>query len=514
MDKNTAVNIINNTSLFRHCEDDCLLESLLPLNTTLYQKGSYLLKEKEEPVSLYIILQGDVGLYKEDELIVVRSKYEVIGEQGIIDNEPRSADAVCLSNVEVVEIIAETFINMIKTNGSICYNMLNILSHKLKQATSFRAEILKNERRLEEEIKERQLAESKYRNLFEAVGNPTLLVEMSNRRIIQVNTSAVKIYGYTQQEFSGLTFYDITDDESVVNKIFKNRTLHIPFTLQKRKSGEVFPSMINARFFTAGERDIGVISITDISDIEKAESELKDTLKELKRSNEDLENFAFIVSHDLKNPLSIVTGYLNLMKGLYESKGYVPEEKSLDILNRSMEKLDYMDKMMSNLLAYSKINIKSKNFAHFSLKYLVQSALDMLNKEIKKSNAKINFDANIEQNIFCDRIQIINVFKNLVSNAIKYSKPNVPPDIKIGMEDKEDNWLFYIKDNGIGIDKENFDKVFLIFQRIDTKSVEGNGIGLSFCKKAIKIHNGEIWLESEPGKGSIFYFTIPKKQIY
>jgi light-regulated signal transduction histidine kinase (bacteriophytochrome) len=138
----------------------------------------------------------------------------------------------------------------------------------------------------------------------------------------------------------------------------------------------------------------------------------------------------------------------------------------------------------------------------------------MLNKEIKKSNAKINFDANIEQNIFCDRIQIINVFKNLVSNAIKYSKPNVPPDIKIGMEDKDDNWLFYIKDNGIGIDKENFDKVFLIFQRIDTKSVEGNGIGLSFCKKAIKIHNGEIWLESEPGKGSIFYFTIPKKQIY
>ncbi len=514
MDRNTADMIINNTSLFRHCEEDCLIDILLPLNTTLYQKGSYILKEKDMPVSLFIVLRGDVGLYKEKELIVKRSKYEVIGEQGIIDNEPRSADAICLTDVEVVEILAETFINMIKSNGFMCYNLLSILSHKLKQATSFRAEILKNERRLEEEIKERQLAESKYRNLFEAVGNPTLLVEMSNRRIIQVNTSAEKIYGYTQYEFSNLTFYDITDDESIVNKIFKNRALHIPFTLQKKKGGEVFPSMINARFFTAGERDLGVISITDISDIEKAESELEDTLKELKRSNEDLENFAFIVSHDLKNPLSVVTGYLNLMKGLYESRGYISEEKSLDILDRSMEKLDYMDKMMSNLLAYSKINIKSKNFAHFSLKYLVQSALDMLNKEIKSSKAKIDFNENTEQNIFCDRIQIINVFKNLISNAIKYSKPNVPPDIKIGMEDKEDNWIFYISDNGIGIEKKNFDKVFMIFQRINSTSVEGNGIGLSFCKKAIKIHNGEIWLESESGKGSTFYFTIPKKQIY
>lgn len=514
MNKYLAEQIINNTSLFRRCEPDNLLSLLLEFNKVNYHKDDFIFKENSQSLSLYIILEGDVGLYKDRECIATRTSYEVIGEQGIIDNELRSADAKCLSEVTMIEIPSDRFIDMVKTNSIICYNLLNILSHKLKQATTFRAKILKNERLLEKEIKERHLAESKYRNLFEAVGNPTLLVEMPNRRIIQVNTAAISVYGYRQDEFYSLSFADLTQDKTTIEAIFKERETHIPYTEQKKKDGVSFPAIINARYFKAGQREISVISITDISELKKAEQELKQMMDELKRSNEDLENFAYIVSHDLKNPLSIVVGYLNLMIGYYNNDIGVSREKALDILKKSMDKMDYMDKLMSNLLAYSRINSGAKSFGYFSFKYLVQSALDMLHREISDRGAEISIQNKIEEKIYCDRIQIINVFQNLISNAIRFTYRQAHPRVEIGMEDRGDDWLFYVKDNGIGIRQGDYERIFMIFQRVNSHPEEGSGIGLTFCKKAISIHNGEIWVESKLEKGSTFYFTIPKKQVH
>ncbi|MFW5800207.1 MAG: sensor histidine kinase [Spirochaetota bacterium] len=232
-------------------------------------------------------------------------------------------------------------------------------------------------------------------------------------------------------------------------------------------------------------------------------------MKELEASNKELEQFASVVSHDLKGPLSVVISYINLMKKKYTDKEakYLTEQ----VIQRTHNMLDLID----NLLHYSRAGkVNKEDLEVCDCELILQSATENLKIDIESNNAKITHSP--LPKIYGYKVQLISLFQNLLSNAIKYRKED-PPNIHIYAKKTGENneWLFSFKDNGIGINSKKKDKIFLIFHR--EKAVydkySGYGIGLAYCKKIVENHNGKIWVESEPDKGSTFYFTINTKPV-
>ncbi len=250
------------------------------------------------------------------------------------------------------------------------------------------------------------------------------------------------------------------------------------------------------------ERDEMVLKLTKLN----VESIL--IREELAESNKSLENFAYIASHDLKEPLRMITSYLQLLEKRYKEK---IDKKGQKFIFYALDGAKRMQEMILSLLDYSRIGTKKKEFIIIDSNEVLKKALINLKINIQQKSASITFDH--LPKIIGDKIQLISVFQNLIANALKFIKGKQPV-IHIGVEknDKEgkDEWIFSFQDNGIGIDPKNHDKIFNIFKRLHTKEeFEGAGIGLTSCKKIIERHGGEIWLESEVGKGSTFFFSIP-----
>lgn len=232
------------------------------------------------------------------------------------------------------------------------------------------------------------------------------------------------------------------------------------------------------------------------------EKNIKERTKELQRSNAELEQFAYVASHDLQEPLRTVTSYVQLLERRYKDK---LDDDANDFIAFAVDGSNRMRVLIQSLLEYSRVNSK-RPFEELDLNVFMKTILINLNESIKENNVKIN--VNPLPKIFGDPILMNQLFQNLLSNAIKF-KGEVPPEIAISCEKKEDKFLFSIKDNGIGIEKEYHDKIFVIFQRLQDKGkYSGTGIGLAICKKIVERHGGKIWVESELGKGTTFYFTI------
>ncbi|MGV9199012.1 MAG: sensor histidine kinase [Promethearchaeia archaeon] len=233
--------------------------------------------------------------------------------------------------------------------------------------------------------------------------------------------------------------------------------------------------------------------------------ELMKTIQDLERSNKDLENFAYVVSHDLKQPLTTIIGYINLLEEIQSGKiNSDPKKAIIQIKNGSK----YMSEMIDDLLTYSRVGNSESEKEKIDLNEIIEEVKRNLHFIIEKNNAKI-ISENLP-NISGNHTQIVQVFQNLIENGIKFRRES-DPIIKIKCEKKEDRWEFCISDNGIGVERENFKKIFRIFRRVpsDKNKITGTGIGLSVCKKIIESLGGRIWVESEYGKGSNFYFTIP-----
>ena len=241
-----------------------------------------------------------------------------------------------------------------------------------------------------------------------------------------------------------------------------------------------------------------------------AEEDLRKTLGELKRSNAELEQFASIASHDLQEPLRMVANFTQLLQKRYQDK---LDQDGNDFINFAVDGTRRMQKLINDLLIFSRVGKAEKSFKSTDLKIIFEQVQQNLSQSIYEKNVIISCDP--LPVIMADESQMLQLLQNLISNAIKFNESN-PPTILVSGEVRKDEWLFSVQDNGIGIDPMYFEKIFVIFQRLNPKvQYEGSGIGLAVCKKIILRHGGKVWVESQPNKGSTFFFTIsrPKNEI-
>jgi len=243
----------------------------------------------------------------------------------------------------------------------------------------------------------------------------------------------------------------------------------------------------------------------DVTERKKAEEKIKEYTEELKTSNTELERFAYVASHDLQEPLRMVSSFLTLLEKRIDSQ---LDDTSKQYINFAVDGAGRMKTLIQDLLLYSRIGANKEEFAPIDINEIMQYTIKVLDENIVKMGAQIIVKP--LPVIVANKTLISQLFVNLVSNALKYHGDQ-KPEIEIGCNEETGKWIFYIKDNGIGIDIKFFDKIFIIFQRLHNKGeYSGTGIGLAICKKIVETHKGEIWVESETGKGSIFYFSIPK----
>jgi signal transduction histidine kinase len=230
---------------------------------------------------------------------------------------------------------------------------------------------------------------------------------------------------------------------------------------------------------------------------------LAEVVEELKRSNTELEHFAYLASHDLKSPLLAVGSDLKLFQRRY--KGRLDEEAD-QFISDAIKSTIRMEKLISALLAYSRVRTQGKPFEPTDCSEALNISLANLKADIEGSGVEITHDA--LPKVMADPIQLVQLFQNLLGNAVKF-RGQGKPHIHVSAMKNEKEWVFSVRDNGIGIPGEHIEKIFEIFNRPHGEKYPGTGIGLAICKKIVERHSGRIWVESEPGKGAVFFFTIP-----
>lgn len=237
---------------------------------------------------------------------------------------------------------------------------------------------------------------------------------------------------------------------------------------------------------------------------EKLEEKVQERTKALEQSNKELQQFAYVASHDLKEPLRMITSFLQLLERRYSDQ---LDQDANDFIGFAVEGAKRLDNMINDLLEFSKVTRKKIEFNKVDLNGVLEQTSLNLKLAIENNYAEITYDA--LPTICGDENLLVLLFQNLISNSIKY-RSNETPKIDISVTNESNQYIFAIKDNGIGMSREHLDRIFTIFQRLHTKDeYEGTGIGLAIAQKIVQQHEGNIWAESEPGKGSIFYFTIP-----
>jgi len=252
--------------------------------------------------------------------------------------------------------------------------------------------------------------------------------------------------------------------------------------------------------------------VRDVTERKRNEQELRDLNEQIKKraeelaaSNAELERFAYVASHDLQEPLRMISSFMQLLQRKYTNE---LDETANQYIRYAVDGADRMKKLILDLLEYSRIGTNRDQFTDIDMGEVAGQVLQTFDERILKTGALIKVQT--MPVIKANRTQMIQLLQNLVGNALKYNNSPVP-EVEIGCDEKNDIWQFFVKDNGIGIEQKYFDKVFAIFQRLHNKSqFSGTGIGLAICKKIAEKHGGNIWIESGVGKGSSFFFTIKK----
>jgi light-regulated signal transduction histidine kinase (bacteriophytochrome) len=251
----------------------------------------------------------------------------------------------------------------------------------------------------------------------------------------------------------------------------------------------------------------GAITINqDITERKRAEEALKKSLEDLKRSNEELEQFAYVASHDLQEPLRMVSSFTQLIERRYKDK---LDKDADDFINFAVDGANRMQRLINDLLDYSRVTTRGKKFVRVDVGSIVGQVFANLQQRIEESHALITQDD--LPVIEADESQMARLFQNLIDNALKFRR-DASPCVHISARKEGGFHVFAVSDNGIGIDSQYADRIFQVFQRLNTsQDYPGTGIGLAICKRIVERHGGKIWLESEVGNGSKFFFTIPIK---
>jgi len=363
-------------------------------------------------------------------------------------------------------------------------------------------------KRTEEALRE---SEKRFRDLVELLPETVFETDV-NGSLSFANEAASNTFGLSPGQSSSKSpvLQIITPEDRERARDDMQRLLNgeklggIEYTAVK-KDGSRIPVNIYASRTIRGNKAAGLRGIiVDISRHKQIEKELKETLNKLEHSNTELEQFAYIASHDLQEPLRMVASYTQLLARRYQGQ---LDTDADEFISYAVDGVHRMQKLITDLLAYSRVSTRSKPFEMTDCETMVDQALSNLQIPIEEASAVITRDP--LPSIMADPSQLFRVFQNIIGNAVKFRRA-MAPEIHIRAEQSAGEWVFSVRDNGIGIDPQNKDRIFTIFQRLHgTVEYPGTGIGLSICKKIVERHGGRIWVEPNDGNGSKFYFTIP-----
>ncbi len=377
---------------------------------------------------------------------------------------------------------------------------------------------LENSTELIQQLRRQQEALYESQALLRAVmeGTPDpIYVKDRESRILMANPALSKVAGKPIEEILTKADGEYYGDPAV-GRVLRDHDLHVMDSGQSTTTEETVPTPRGRRTFlstktphrnSAGDI-VGIIGIShDITERKQAEEALKRALEELARSNKDLEQFAYSVSHDLQEPLRMISGFVRLLSERY--KGTL-DAKADDYIALISEGTNRMHQMIEDLLAYSRVSSGQRQPAPVDFASIVEHAKENLGTSIAESDAAISVE--FLPTLMVDASQMVQVFQNLIGNALKFRAVERPPQIHVGARQEADSWLFHVRDNGIGIEPGQADRVFGLFQRLHTRNeYPGTGVGLAICKRVIERHGGRIWVESQPGDGSTFWFALPAR---
>jgi len=360
--------------------------------------------------------------------------------------------------------------------------------------------------------------EREYAQNIMATMRESLLVLDGNLKVISANDSFYKTFKVTSKETEGKCIYNLGNSQwdipilhELLEKIIPEKSFFADFEVE-----HVFPKIghkimqLNARQMLQRVKGANLILVAfeDITERKKAEEALRIVAENLKRSNLELEQFAYVASHDLQEPLRMVTSYTQLLAQRYKGK---LDADADEFIGYAVDGAIRMRGLIDDLLSYSRVNRRGNPFRPTESELALDVALKNLQSSIEENGAEVTHDQLPE--VMADEGQLVQLLQNLISNAIKFHAKE-PPRIHVSAKHlQEKEYLFSVQDNGIGIDHQYFDRLFKIFQRLHTKEeYPGTGIGLALCKKIVERHGGCIWLESQPGKGTTIYFTLNNKK--
>jgi PAS domain S-box-containing protein len=347
----------------------------------------------------------------------------------------------------------------------------------------------------------------------------TILAVSQDGRIVFMNGHTEEIFGYTRAELFGQDSAILLPPRfraayaTALQTYFAApsvRVLGKDIDLAgRRKNGEEFPIEIGLSYVQAQEGVIAIGFVSDITDRNRVRDELAHANAELRRSNADLEQFASMASHDLQEPLRIVTSYLGLLERRHAGQ---LDAEAREFIDFAVDGATRMKGLIQDLLTFSRAGRQSLDVQNVPAESLVRRAVDNLKAAIEERSAQVSWDQPLPE-VAADAGLLVQVFQNLVANGIKFQNNGVPR-VHVSVDEQATEWVFSVRDNGIGIDPRHSGRIFRIFERLNASDqYSGTGMGLAISQKIAERHGGRIWFDSQPGEGSTFFFSIPRPDV-
>jgi len=362
-------------------------------------------------------------------------------------------------------------------------------------------------RQNEQALRDRQ---ELFEQLFRSNSAIKFLIDPTDGRIVDANPPAARFYGYSLDQLRAMRISDINvqapeEVKSAIEEIRSGQCQQFQFR-HRLASGEIREVEVYASPVTVQGRMFVFSIVHDVTERIRSEAALVRRTTELQSSNADLEAFAYVASHDLRQPLRMVNSYLTLLE---RRLGDGLDNEGREFLSIARNGAQRMDRLILDLLDYARVGRRDHPLVAVPLKAVMEDALPSLQGSIEELGASLTWPDHLPT-VVGDQQELVRLIQNLVDNALKYRDPTRNPQVSISCARQDEDWLITVADNGIGIEKDYFDRIFGLFQRLHAQDeYDGTGVGLAVCKKIVEHHGGHIWVESLPGQGSRFLFTLP-----